>query len=114
MSNELDSTINALTVFSEETGGVSVFTHSLLILLYIAKSHPKGITATELEELLGVSTSTVWRNIKILSTGREESSKALGLVLTIADPTERRRNLLKLTKKGEKLVQRLEERLSII
>lgn len=84
-----------------------MYTHTLLTFLHVAKTGKRGITSPELEKIMGMATSSMYRNTRILAQGRDGSSKALGLPKVEEDPLERRRKIISLTEKGEKLINKL-------
>ncbi len=72
---------------------------------FIRETHHKPIMANELADSLGVTRANVTNLIKTLLQKK--------LVLQIEDKEDRRKKRLKLTKKGEKLVQEIQpERIS--
>lgn len=69
-----------------------------LAILQLVHSAP-GITPSELDRLLGVGKQTLSRHVKTL--------RDLGLVLTRADPRDRRTRPLALTEAGEERAMRM-------
>ena len=67
-------------------------------------------TYTQIAEMLNISEASVSRGVKQLSQFRRslaEDVQGYGLVYTTPDLLERRRNVIKLTNKGEKLRQEI-------
>jgi DNA-binding MarR family transcriptional regulator len=81
---------------------------TIAIFLYIAihnrgKFIETGVPMTIIASDLNLAQSSVSRNISILSKWKWSRKEGLDLVETREDPMERRRKLVKLTPKGEKL-----------
>lgn len=75
--------------------------------LYVA-AH-KGCHKTALEEDLGLTPASGSRNTDRLWKYHRLGKPGLDLITKEADPTNRRRTILKLTPKGELLVKQIEE-----
>lgn len=73
------------------------------ILAEIARN--RGISSTEIADRVGVSLTSVTRNVDILSDGGR--AKGLGLVVRYLDPEDRRTRRYQLSKQGEAFWQRV-------
>ncbi|GGX91321.1 hypothetical protein GCM10007160_18530 [Litchfieldella qijiaojingensis] len=67
-----------------------------------------GITMKELMERTGTVQSTCSRNVSLLSEWLKHNKPGYGLVQAMEDPVERRRKIVKLTPKGERLAAQLD------
>lgn len=81
---------------------------SMAVLLKVAK-HPVPIKMAEIAEELGLSQSTVSRNVAYLGDWNRHKTKGHELVEAFEDPMERRRKLVRLTAKGKRFVNELTE-----
>ena len=81
---------------------------SMAVLLKVAK-HPVPIKMAEIAEELGLSQSTVSRNVAYLGDWNRHKSKGHQLVEAFEDPMERRRKLVRLTLKGKRFIKSLAE-----
>ncbi|WP_143005151.1 MarR family winged helix-turn-helix transcriptional regulator [Billgrantia gudaonensis] len=77
------------------------------LFAYVAAN--PGISMDELRERTNTKQSTCSRSISVLSEWQEYDKRGFGLVWTEEDPTERRRNLVPLTEKGEELAATLSD-----
>ena len=77
-------------------------------MLKVAK-HPVPIKMAEIAEELGLSQSTVSRNVAYLGDWNRHKTKGHQLVEAFEDPMERRRKLVRLTAKGKRFVNELTE-----
>ena len=82
--------------------------NQLVFLIQVAIS--PGRTHTELAELLGVTLSSVSRNVDVFGTGPAKSDrhKSLGLVEGVRDKEDERLIVIHLTRKGEHFLDELE------
>jgi DNA-binding MarR family transcriptional regulator len=60
-------------------------------------------------EALNLAQSSVSRNVSALSAVHRNRRPGMGLVETVIDPLERRRRIIRLTRKGREFVRDLEE-----
>ncbi len=81
---------------------------SMAILLKIAK-HPVPLKMAEIAEELGLSQSTVSRNVGYLGKLNRHKEQGHQLVEALEDPMERRRKLVRLTAKGKRFIKSLSE-----
>lgn len=81
---------------------------SMAVLLKVAK-HPVPIKMAEIAEELGLSQSTVSRNVAYLGDWNRRKEAGHKLLEAYEDPAERRRKLVRLTAKGRRFVKSLNE-----
>ena len=81
---------------------------SMAVLLKVAK-HPVPIKMGEIAEELGLSQSTVSRNVAYLGDWNRHKEKGHQLLEAFEDPMERRRKLVRLTAKGKRFIKSLSE-----
>ena len=81
---------------------------SMAVLLKVAK-HPGPIKMGEIAEELGLSQSTVSRNVAYLGDWNRRKEAGHKLLEAYEDPAERRRKLVRLTAKGRRFVKSLNE-----
>jgi DNA-binding MarR family transcriptional regulator len=81
---------------------------SMAVLLKVAK-HPVPIKMAEIAEELGLSQSTVSRNVAYLGDWNRHKTKGHQMVEAFEDPMERRRKLVRLTAKGKRFIAELTE-----
>lgn len=79
---------------------------AIAVLLVVAQ-HPAGIQMQTLGRLVGISQSSVSRNVALLSHTQRYGKPGHDLVVAFEDPTERRRKLVKLNARGQRFVSRL-------
>lgn len=77
------------------------------VFLYIASHNPCHMQAIEND--LRLSPNSVSRNTDWLSKYHRLGKPGMGLVVKIADPVNARRRLVKLTEKGHRLVERINQ-----
>ena len=104
---ETDSRLNLLLTGWEllRTQHREIPAQAVTVLLYVASHNPCHKQAIEEDQQL--TTASCSRMIDVLAdgTGRKGvSTKGLGLITKITDPSNKRRHLLSLTPKGEKFV----------
>jgi len=68
-----------------------------------------NITMKEMTERLGTSQASVSRNVAALSKIQRQDKPGHDLVFAEEDPAERRRKIVRLTRKGELLAERLKQ-----
>lgn len=101
--------LESLEAIRELTGDPEIQAQKVIILLQVAMH--REISMTDLLKYAGVEQSSVSRNVTTLAEGFPLKGKpGMGLVESYEDPAFRRRKLVRLTKKGEELIAKLEER----
>lgn len=83
-------------------------TQSVAIFLKIA-SHHAPIKMADIANSLGLAQSSVSRNVAYLGDWNRHKQDGHKLVEAYEDPSERRRKLVKLTKKGEKFASKISQ-----
>jgi DNA-binding MarR family transcriptional regulator len=81
---------------------------SMAVLLKVAK-HPVPIKMGEIAQELGLSQSTISRNVAYLGDWNRHKEKGHQLLEAFEDPMERRRKLVRLTAKGKRFIKSLSE-----
>lgn len=81
---------------------------AMAVLLKVAKS-PLPLRMAEIAEELGLSQSTISRNVAYLGDWNRRREAGHKLVEAYEDPAERRRKLVRLTAKGKRFVKSLNE-----
>ena len=81
---------------------------TIAVFLVVAKS-PLPIKMQDIGKELGLAQSSVSRNVAYLGDWSRHKEKGHGLIEAYEDPMERRRKLVKLTKKGERFATSLYE-----
>jgi len=76
---------------------------SIAVILKVAK-HPVPIKMADIAEELGLSQSTVSRNVAYLGDWNRHKTKGHGMLEAYEDPMERRRKLVRLTAKGKRFL----------
>ncbi|UXY92546.1 transcriptional regulator [Pseudomonas phage LUZ100] len=74
---------------------------------FIAVAMQPGITMKELSEKVGISQASCSRNVSALSRVHRLNKPGMDLVVAAEDPMERRRKVVKLTPKGQRLAETL-------
>jgi DNA-binding MarR family transcriptional regulator len=74
---------------------------------FIAVAMQPGITMKELSEKVGISQASCSRNVSALSRVHRLNKPGMDLVVAAEDPMERRRKVVKLTPKGQRLAESL-------
>jgi len=77
---------------------------SIAVLLKVAK-HPVPIKMSEIATELGLSQSTVSRNVAFLGDWNRRKEEGHKLLEAYEDPMERRRKLVRLTAKGKRFLK---------
>lgn len=77
---------------------------SIAVLLKVAK-HPVPIKMSEIATELGLSQSTVSRNVAYLGDWNRRKEEGHKLLEAYEDPMERRRKLVRLTAKGKRFLK---------
>lgn len=112
IKNELtDATMAKVLAISEEFRSLDTEVPGQLVsvFLYIASHNPCHMQAIEND--LRLSPNSVSRNTDWLSKYHRLGKPGMGLVVKIADPVNARRRLVKLTEKGHRLVDRINQNL---
>lgn len=79
-------------------------TQTVAVFLCVAKS-PMPVRMSVIADETGLAQSSISRNVALLSQWSRHQVKGQGLLEAYEDPTERRRKLVRLTKKGEKFAK---------
>jgi len=83
------------------------------VLTFLAIAANPGMPQYDMgKKVKGFTFATLSRNIAELSLIKRGSQPGSGLVVQMPDPKHRRRNLLRLTEKGEALVEAIAARMS--
>ena len=110
IKNDLtDATMAKALAISEEFRSLDTEVPGQLVsvFLYIASHNPCHMQAIEND--LRLSPNSVSRNTDWLSKYHRLGKPGMGLVVKIADPVNARRRLVKLTEKGHRLVERINQ-----
>ena len=110
IKNELtDASMAKVLAISEEFRSLDTEVPGQLVsvFLYIASHNPCHMQAIEND--LRLSPNSVSRNTDWLSKYHRLGKPGMGLVVKIADPVNARRRLVKLTEKGHRLVERINQ-----
>lgn len=110
IKNELtDASMAKVLAISEEFRSLDTEVPGQLVsvFLYIASHNPCHMQAIEND--LRLSPNSVSRNTDWLSKYHRLGKPGMGLVVKIADPVNARRRLVKLTEKGHRLVDRINQ-----
>tara|TARA_B100001250_G_C19568138_1_gene686443 strand:- start:20 stop:415 length:396 start_codon:yes stop_codon:yes gene_type:complete len=110
----LANAIECIRTFDEEHGSSELPIQVLTILLYVGAHNGAHKQALE-EDLPGMTRASVSRNTDwlskqhrlILPSGKRRPG--LGLIKKEVDPTDRRRSVLTLTKRGEELLTQIKD-----
>ena len=81
---------------------------AIAVLLKVAKN-PLPLKMAEIAEELGLSQSTISRNVAYLGDWNRRKEAGHKLLEAYEDPAERRRKLVRLTAKGKRFVKSLNE-----
>lgn len=79
----------------------------MLTLIEVAMASEAGISISDLAVRVGNATSSTSRNVAILGEYGRGKSKGLEVVKATVDPSDRRYQLVKLTPKGERVIDQL-------
>ena len=105
---DLDQLATALEIAgSVDPGGLYV--HHLQILVTIKQAGPAGCSYRTIEERHGISNAAASRSLNALSDNARHRKTSMGLVEIRRDPTEGRRYVAVLSKKGEALMRSIEQ-----
>lgn len=110
IKNDLtDASMAKVLAISEEFRSLDTEVPGQLVsvFLYIASHNPCHMQAIEND--LRLSPNSVSRNTDWLSKYHRLGKPGMGLVVKIADPVNARRRLVKLTEKGHRLVERINQ-----
>lgn len=102
---DLDQLARALDVF-KAIDPSQLPAHHIRLFLEVAAAGP--ITYRELEARLVTTNASVSRTVQALSDYREDGRTGLGLVTAYRDPDEGRRFLVRLSKRGQLLINQLQ------
>jgi len=99
----------ALEVFASLSDS-SLPLHQISLVLFVGEHGPAGCTYAAIESRLGLSNAAVSRSVNSLSThARHRKTEPMGLVEVRIDPSEGRRYVVALTKKGLNLMRALDQ-----
>ena len=99
----------ALEVFGSLSDS-SLPLHQLQIVLFVGEHGPSGCTYASIEDRFCLSNAAVSRSVNSLSThARHRKTEPMGLVEVRIDPSEGRRYVVALTKKGLSLMRALDQ-----
>lgn len=101
--------INAIEHFRFIDSGMHA--QAMIIFLQVAKDDPEPIAMSELSERIGITQASVSRNVALLSSLTRYKTKGPDLLEAYEDVMERRRKLVKLTRRGLKYYKDLESKL---
>lgn len=99
----------ALETFWKATGTTDTPMSQVLTFMHVGSR--AEVSMAELEKLTGVVQSSVSRNVAKIGPGLNPKEPGLGLVEAYEDPWNRKRKLVRLTKKGLQLQADLEKQL---
>ncbi|HIB3356465.1 TPA: winged helix-turn-helix transcriptional regulator [Pseudomonas aeruginosa] len=105
-------TLNALAVIEEVLKRFRDFDQEMQMQTaqtFIAVAMQPGITMKELSEKVGISQASCSRNVSALSRVHRLNKPGMDLVVAAEDPMERRRKVVKLTPKGQRLAETLSQ-----
>lgn len=105
-------TLNALAVIEEILKRFRDFDQEMQMQTaqtFIAVAMHPGINMTELSEKAGISQASCSRNVSALSRVHRLNKPGMDLVVATEDPMERRRKIVRLTPKGQRLAEALTE-----
>lgn len=101
------ATMCALEVFWKHTGSTDTPLSQVLTFLHIAFRGEAPMA--ELADATGVVLSSVSRNVAKIGPGPNPEEPGLGLVEAFEDPWNRKRKLVRLSTKGKRLAERINE-----
>ena len=87
----------------------ALYVHHLQILLTIREAGPAGCSYRTIEERHGLSNASASRSLNALSDQARHRKTSMGLIEIRRDPTEGRRYVAVLSKKGEALLRSIEQ-----
>ena len=109
MDNTHETTLKLLRVIERfREIDAEMQAQSIAVLLKVAK-HPVPIRMADIAAELGLSQSTISRNVAYLGDWNRHKEVGHKLLEAYEDPMERRRKLVKLTAKGRRFVKSLNE-----
>ena len=76
--------------------------------IFVTIAINQGITMKDLAQRIGVAQSTCSRNVALLSGMLKHDKPGYGLVVATEDPVERRRKVVNLTSRGERVAASLD------
>jgi DNA-binding MarR family transcriptional regulator len=101
------ATMCALEVFWKHTGSTDTPLSQVLTFLNVAFRGEMAMA--DLATQTGVVLSSVSRNVAKIGPGANPSEPGLGLVEAFEDPWNRKRKLVRLSNKGKKLAERIDD-----
>lgn len=101
------ATLCSLEVISKATGYTDMPVSQVMTFLNLAARGE--LTMQDLSSATGVVLSSVSRNVTKLGAGPNPNEPGLGLVEAYDDPWNRRRKLVRLTTKGKKLAEKVND-----
>ena len=104
-----DNLIKAIEHFRFIDSGMHA--QAMIIFLHIAKSNPEPVAMSDLSERIGITQASVSRNVALLSSLTRYKTKGPNLLEAYEDVMERRRKLVKLTRRGLSYYKDLESKL---
>ncbi|KXK68010.1 MarR family transcriptional regulator [Pseudomonas monteilii] len=105
-------TLNALAVIEEVLKRFRDYDQEMQMQTaqtFIAVAMQPGITMKELSEKVGISQASCSRNVSALSRIHRLNKPGMDLVVAAEDPMERRRKVVRLTAKGQRLAETLSQ-----
>lgn len=96
-----------LEVFAKTAGGTDTPISQVMVFLVVAQR--SEITLADIAKETGVVLSSASRNVAKMGPGANPNEPGLGLVESFEDPWNRKRKLVRLTSKGRKLAERINE-----
>jgi DNA-binding MarR family transcriptional regulator len=101
------ATMCALEVFWKMTGSTDTPMSQVLTFLHVAARGE--LPMADLADSTGVVLSSVSRNVAKIGPGPNPKEPGLGLVEAFEDPWNRKRKLVRLSAKGRKLAERIND-----
>ena len=100
-ASTLGQVVAVLSKLQEETGNPTMPLQQVRTFLHVAL-HGE-VPQASLEEATGVEQSSVSRNVALLGPGLSPAEPGYGLIESLPDPWNRKRNLVRLTQRGKAL-----------
>lgn len=76
-------------------------------MVYLTVASNPGVTMKELQEAVGISQASCSRNVAALSAFHRLNKPGYNVVVATEDPLERRRKVVRLTEKGQRIANGL-------
>jgi DNA-binding MarR family transcriptional regulator len=105
MKNPIEQFAKALDIMREVDPEIQAQT--IAVFLEVAR-HPQGIRMQDVAKAVGISQSSISRNVAAMSHTHRLGKPGHNLVVAFEDPAERRRKLVRLTDKGMRYMGKLE------